>query len=483
MYNKIRKKFIFMGLVTTMILVTILSIPSNAGSRTSHELVKIWDGTYGDDSFNNQAFSVYKTNDNGYILAGCKTFQNQVDLYYVKTDSNGIFSWERTISDPSHQNTARCIQQTTDGGYIITGSSIDYQMSSVILIKTDSDGHVVWSRTYDNGIGYCVQQTTDGGYIIAGTSYTVDGRDMWLIKTFADGRVDWDETFNVDINDIGMWVETTNDNCFILTGYSYYPNVNPQRCVLIKVDANGIGIWCRQFGQPSYDYRGNCVKQTEDGGFIICGTNYQLFHGFCYNWLLKTSPDGIEQWTENYNTGEAFSIELTSDRGYIVTGRTLANKVYLLKTDQNGIQEAENFFGYYGFGYSVLEESMGNYIVGGFTIKSAGQRPKMYLLKSYLSNNYPELPRIDGPLTGQVGIPYIYTVSTIDPESDTVFYNINWDTTSPPSTEWFGPYLSGTPIDFTHAWDTPGIYTIGVKAKDKYNAESQYSYLTVRIIP
>ncbi len=476
--NKIEKKIICIGLITTMILVTISSITGNADSRTSHELEKIWSQTYGDELFNNEAFSADITYDNGFVLAGCKTSPNQVEIYYLKTDSNGKLSWEKTISDPLHQNIARCIKQTTDGGYIITGSSIDNQMSSsLILIKTDSRGDIIWSRAYDDGFGYCVQQTTDGGYIIAGTSYVTDGQDFWLIKTFNDGEVDWAETYHVDVIDIGMWVEMTNDNCFILTGYSSYPNENPQRCILIKVDADGNEIWCREFGQPFYDYRGNCVKPTEDGGFIICGTNYYLFHGFCFNWLLKTSSDGVEQWRENYNPGEAFSVGLTSDGGYIVTGRTLANRIYLLKTDENGIQEAENFFEDYGFGYSVVEESMSNYIVGGFQ----SQQPKMYLLKSNLINNYPDEPRIDGPLTGRVGESLVYIISSIDPEGDTVYYNINWDTNSPPNTDWYGSYPSGEPISFTHTWITPGIYTICIKVKDKYNAEGPNSYFTVRI--
>jgi hypothetical protein len=148
--------------------------------------------------------------------------------------------WNKTFGG-SDVNEGYSVQQTKDGGYIITGwTSPSYDELSVWLIKTDSKGKEQWSKTFDRSdldIGNSVQQTKDGGYIITGwtSSYGPGLYDVWLIKTDSRGNKQWDKTFGGSGTDEGYSVQQTTDGGYIITGYAEYMYGGGGNVLLIKV--------------------------------------------------------------------------------------------------------------------------------------------------------------------------------------------------------------------------------------------------------
>jgi hypothetical protein len=78
-----------------------------------------------------------------------------------------------------------------------------------------------------------------------------------------------------------------------------------------------------------------------------------------------------------------------------------------------------------------------------------------------------------GPLNGDVGVVYMYLSNAIDPDGDQMYYFFDWGD----STEgiWVGPFESGANISTSHVWHERGTYTIKVKVKDTFDAESNWS--------
>ena len=100
-----------------------------------------------------------------------------------------------------------------------------------------------------------------------------------------------------------------------------------------------------------------------------------------------------------------------------------------------------------------------------------------------LSNNPPNTPRRpSGSFAGKVSLAYNYTVSTVDPDGDQVYYQWSWGDGN--VSGWMGPYNSGVTASATHVWVVPGDFLLKVKAKDVHDAESSWSTpLTVHITP
>ena len=327
----------------------------------------------------------------------------------------------------SGNDVLQCQQQTSDGGYILGGTSTspasgDKSKNSkgqedYWIIKLDAKGKKQWDKTF-GGSGkdflQTVQQTLDGGYILGGYSNSPANGDKsnvasfefdyWVIKIDGAGRKQWDNTFGGKREDFLISIDPTSDKGYILGGTSNSPtsgkpgmnkstNSNKEHDYwIVKLNSRGQKEWDRTIGGSSFDYL-KVVKQTKDKGFIIGGYSYSpsskhktgANKGFGDYWIVKLNKLGRIEWNKTIggrNEDLLETLELTKDGGYVLGGTSSSsaggNKsekskgetdYWLIKLDKTGKIVWDKTLGGSRKDNlrSVKQTSDGGYIVGGYS--------------------------------------------------------------------------------------------------------------------
>jgi len=312
----------YLSKLNLVLLIEIVSLFVNAPAIA-------WTRFY-EKGENSRGYSVQQTTDGGYVVAG-STYLGATDVYLIKTDSLGDTLWTGTYGGSE----GRSVQQTTDGGYIVAGLAwSDSTGEDVYLIKTDSLGDTLWTRTYGDSTddwGYSVQQTTDGGYIVAGCIISLNAgyAYVYLIKTDSLGDTLWTRTYGDTSSNGANSVQQTSDGGYIVAGFTDSRGAGSLDFYLIKTDSLGDTLWTRTYGGTYVDL-GYSVRQTTDGGYIVTG--YTAIGGWNRKvYLIKTNSLGDTLWTRTYGTlgreDYGYSVQQTTDGGYIVAGWTKGNGI------------------------------------------------------------------------------------------------------------------------------------------------------------
>jgi hypothetical protein len=307
----------------------------------------VWSKTYGTSGDERDAV-VQPTSDGGYVIAAVSLVDSLGDIWLIKTDANGDSAWSRKYHG-ANDHMGYVAVQTLDGGYIISGNTNSRGAGSydIYLIKTDSLGDTLWTRTcggadYESG---WAQPTAGGGYIIWGftSSFGAGSTDVWILKTNSSGDTLWTRTYGGTGRDEGAQLQPTSDGGYVVVAYTWSRGAGQSDVWLIKTSPSGDTLWTRTFGGTNYD-EAYSLAQTADDGYIITGQTQSYGAGLEDIWLIKTSPTGDTVWTRTYGgTGSdmGMCVQQTTDGGYIVGGLTNSfgaggNDIYLIKTDANG---------------------------------------------------------------------------------------------------------------------------------------------------
>ncbi len=314
----------------------------------------LWERTFGGE-LDDSAKHIQQTTDGGFIVSG-RTESKETDGpvgWILKLASDGKLSWERTFKGKGSGN-LYVIQQTADSGFVVAGSTFSESESKTDawVLKLSVDGSPLWERIFEggqNGGAYSVQQTTDSGFIVTGSTGVKEtgGEDVWVMKFSPNGERLWDRIFGGDADDSATSIQQTTDGGFILAGSTESKGVGASDAWLLKLSADGKLLWDRTFGRAQDDYA-TAIKQTTDGGFVVVGFHHSQEPRDDFDiWVLRLSADGKFLWDRSLG-GSLFdsssSIQQTTDGGYVVGGTTSSERngnfnAFVAKLGRNGESE------------------------------------------------------------------------------------------------------------------------------------------------
>lgn len=327
--------------------------------------------------------------------------------------------WSKCYGGTSY-DVAKSIQQTTDGGYIVTGHAYStngdvvnaQQGGNFWVVKLDSAGNIVWQKTLGGNFAdfaNVVRQTLDGGYIVIGntedslaSSSNIPDENILIVKLDGLGNVVWQQTYGETgsyNSDEGNDIKPTADGGYIAVGSTAsYDTHGATDFLVLKLDAYGNIMWQKFFGGSFVD-RALSVQQTPDGGYIAAGYTFSSngdvtgAHGSADVWVLKLDSGGNLLWQKTFGgTGDdrASSIQKTSD-GYVVGGFTASHNdgdvlnhhsvlnggqqtsdFWILKLDESGNIIWQNTLGGTSDDQikSIFQTSDGGYIACGLTFSN-----------------------------------------------------------------------------------------------------------------
>ena len=319
-----------------------------------------WAKTFGSSS-PEVAYQMQETPDGGYILSGLTSMRGSQDVYLIKTDSNGIESWVKIIGNDHIDEKAFAFTLTSDGGFLIAGRNVSGPNGGmdVFLLKTDGSGNIIWTRNFGesgNDYALCVRETSDYGFIISGVKNAVNYGDIYLLKTDSEGNLEWSNTYGNIGSGGGYSVVQTGDNGYVISGTS------SGNVFVVKTDSLGNEVWSNTYGSGV----SRSVEQTSSGNILVAGDGRAL--------MLDDAGNKLWEETFGFNTVEINSVVEVEDGGLFLTGLSGTGgstswDVYALKMDTSGNILWDVYFSgnLADYGYSGIQSSNGEYLIAGLT--------------------------------------------------------------------------------------------------------------------
>lgn len=306
---------------------------------------------------NDVGMSVQQTSDGGYVILGSTDSfgAGSNDFLLIRLNASGMIQWQKTYGGAGDDQ-AYSLEQTSDGGYIVAGQTNSFGTGNYDfwILKLDSSGNVQWAKTYGgsgNESAADIKQTSDLGYIVDGYEDSFFAPDAWIIKLDASGNIQWQKAFGDSNNDLVSQVQQTADGGYIAAAYFWFGGTNGNLWI-IKLDAGGNIQWDKVYYGAAFDYPLKIYQRT-DNSYIILAFTYSFGAGAEDIWVLNLDSSGNILWQKTYGgsgSDYALDLQLTIDGGFIMAGYTNSfgagsNDIWVIKADSGGNIQWQKTYG------------------------------------------------------------------------------------------------------------------------------------------
>jgi uncharacterized delta-60 repeat protein len=362
----------------------------------------LWARTYG-GSGSDRANCIRQTDDGGYIVSGyTDSFPNDGVGWVLKLDASGTVAWENTYGGPAGQG-AVCTDETfnlgSPDGYIVAGGPGPPGADFGVL-RLNLDGTRAWQKLYggeNDDTAYSIQQTYDGGYVVSGYTDSFANPDEghgWILKLNADATVAWENSYGGPAGQGVRCIQETFDqglpNGFIVANGPSGPASSYGEIGVLRLNSDGTRVWQKLYDTGNGAGHAKCIRQTSDGGFIVAGTT-DFETGSDDFWVFKLNSSGTVAWSKTYGgsgVDTAYSIQEIAGGGYVVAGSTTSfgagnEDFWVLKLNPNGTVVWQKTYGGsdVDIAYSVELTSGGGYAVTGSTRSFGEGNEDLWVLK------------------------------------------------------------------------------------------------------
>jgi hypothetical protein len=267
--------------------------------------------------------SIIQRADGGF--ASCGAWYHNLagfDGYQLRTDQNGDFEGMMRYSVSNGYLQLNDIEQTPDAGFIMAGfMDTGTLMYMALLIKTDDDGNIMWSRVISGGTDdqfKDVVQTSDGGYLAIGTttSFGNGGMDALIVKFNSGGTVIWSKAAGTGSQDAAYGGIQMADGGFAIAGRTYNaipqlqggpPRSNNDNFYMLRLDGFGNRVWGRATGDFGSDGATDVI-QLAAGPLVFSGSSEHYSGSTSYNAaLVGVLLNGGHMWTKLYDFDSSYN--------------------------------------------------------------------------------------------------------------------------------------------------------------------------------
>jgi hypothetical protein len=285
------------------------------------------------------------------------------NLKSVRMDSTH-YLWRQTFGGIEFDE-GTAIVETADGGFAISGRTQNFGeivgVDEVWLVRCDADGNHLWNHTYGGGMiqggkmhpfhkSVRLEDLADGGFLISShkAEYFGDDADAWLIHTDTDGNHLWNYTFGGPDDEYLVESVECSAGGYISAGWTENVTLETIDYWLLRTDANGIHLWNKTYGSPTFGELCYNVIEVSSGGFLMVGwagdfgyAEDDMF-GDVGSWVVCVDDDGNHLWNHTYGTERTatYAVECQDgDFAFVgVAGITSANAldVCLTRIDADG---------------------------------------------------------------------------------------------------------------------------------------------------